>query len=99
MSDREGIAAVTSASSLAKSNGAFLPTYSVLVIGQSLLIIKWKRYYQCPMATVSLEQRRQGSTRSTRYFDSTTAEACATIKQRTGARGLIFGSPSLVVNT
>jgi len=36
-------------------------------------------------ATVSLEQRRQGSARSNSYFDSTTAEVCATIKQRTGA--------------
>jgi hypothetical protein len=40
-SERAGTGAVTSASSLAKSSGAFLPTCSVLVIGQSLLITKW----------------------------------------------------------
>src|SRR6516225_11501049 len=38
-------------------------------------------------ATVSLEQLRQGSVRSNHYFDSTTAEVCATIKERTGAMG------------
>jgi hypothetical protein len=47
---------------------------------------------------VSREQLRQGSARSNRYFDSTTAEVRATIKKRTG-QGANLGSPSLIVNT
>jgi hypothetical protein len=38
-------------------------------------------------AAVSRGQLRQGSALSNRHFDSTTAEACPTIKLRTGARG------------
>src|SRR6516164_1024608 len=48
-------------------------------------------------AAVSGEQLRQGFARSNRYFDSTTAEVCATIKKRTGARANL-GSPPLIVN-
>jgi len=39
------------------------------------------------LAAVSREQLRQRSALANRHFDSTTAEACPTIKPRTGARG------------
>ena len=39
------------------------------------------------LAAVSREQLRQGSALANRHLDSTTPEACPTIKLRTGARG------------
>ena len=50
--------------------------------------VQWLTHLKSRLtATVSLEQLRQGSARSNSYFDSTTAEVCATIKRRTGAMG------------
>src|SRR5262249_49147202 len=51
MSERAGIASVTSASSLAKSSGAFLPTWSVLVIGRCGAVALGRTYLLPPLSS------------------------------------------------